>query len=446
MCYSSTMKSKKILHFKLACIEVHNLKAFVRSFNSCGPGLFMFVVLLFTGCSCKNPTQPPADKTLIKGTITDSLTGQPLAGTVVSLSTGLSATTDNNGNYRLIGMGGGAFNLVADKPDYRLNNGKANVVANDSATLDLKIYPCQWETVAVPLPAPWDISVTHIKDMCFVNELEGWAVGYSDFMGMNGGFGIIIHTSDGGYTWQMQYGCPNINESITYIDFVDNQYGWTGGIDGIMRTTDGGNSWISIYTYDTGPIDFIDRNIGFLVPVRYVYKTINGGDAITYVGGIPMDTSLDESVRKIKYLNLNTCWARTTRELFKSVDGGISWILALNAFPPIFYNLDWPTVALECLYPGYVWVEGKFSRDNGATWVTQTSDAYGALSDASFADPAYGWMSGFTFMIHTVDSGKTWVKLDFPDYQITTVQFLSPRMGWAFASYSGTSKKILIYK
>jgi len=441
------MKSKKVLYFKLACIGGHNLKAFVRSFNSCGPGLFVFVfLLLFTGCSCNNPVQPPADKTLIKGTITDSLTGQPLAGTVVSLNTGLSATTDNNGNYRLIGMGGGAFNIVADKPDYRLNNGQANVVANDSATLDLKIYPCQWETVTVPLPAPWDYYVTYIKDMCFVNELEGWVVGYSDALGMNEGFGIILHTSDGGYTWQMQYGCPNVNESFNNIDFVDNQYGWTGGREGIMRTTDGGNTWLKIYTDGANSIDFLDRNTGYFVPAFSVYKIINDGDSLIYVGAIPVDTMLDRFTRKIKYINFNSSWARTTHELFKTQDGGYNWSRVFNDLPPDIYNLVWPTVALECLYPGYIWVEGKFSRDNGATWTNQTSDAYGALSDASFANPAYGWMSGFTFMIHTVDSGRTWVKHDFPDCRISAIQFLSPRLGWAFASCSGMAKKILIFK
>jgi photosystem II stability/assembly factor-like uncharacterized protein len=441
------MKSKIFVYFKLACLWGHNFKASTRNLNNWGSGLFVLIVLLlFNSCNCNNPVQPPVDTTLIKGTVTDSLTGQALAGTVVSLNTGLSTTTDNNGKYRLVGMGGGSFNLVVDKPDYRLNGGQATVVANDSAILDLKVYPCQWETVTVPLPAPWDYYVTYIKDMCFVNELEGWVVGFSDILGMNEGFGIILHTSDGGYSWQIQYSCPSVEESFNNIDFVDNQYGWTGGREGIMRTTDGGNTWLKIYTSGANSIDFLDRNMGYFVPSVWVYKAINSGDSSFYIGKIPSDTMLDPITRKIKYISYNNGWARTTRELFRTQDGGYNWNLVFNDLPPNIHWLVWPTVALECLNPGYIWVEGKFSRDNGATWVTQTSDAYGALSDASFANPAYGWMSGFNFMIHTVDSGRTWVKQDFPDYQITTVQFLSPRLGWAFASCSGTLKKILIYK
>jgi len=59
------VKNKKALYHGLACIGGHNLKAFVRSFNSCGQGLFVFVILLlFIGCDCTNPTTvtpPPYD-------------------------------------------------------------------------------------------------------------------------------------------------------------------------------------------------------------------------------------------------------------------------------------------------------------------------------------------------------------------------------------------------
>jgi len=111
----------------------------------------MFMVLaLFAGCSRKDPTQPPADKTVIKGTVTDSLTGQPLAGTVVSLNTGLSAVTDSSGNYRLVGMGGGTFTLNFEKYDWRKKTKQATVLANDTLTVDtMKLDSCRWVEVGI---------------------------------------------------------------------------------------------------------------------------------------------------------------------------------------------------------------------------------------------------------------------------------------------------------
>ena len=55
------------------------------------------LALVAWGCSKKKPTQPPLDKTVIKGVVMDSLSGQPLPGTVVRLSTGLEAATGSDG-------------------------------------------------------------------------------------------------------------------------------------------------------------------------------------------------------------------------------------------------------------------------------------------------------------------------------------------------------------
>ena len=69
------------------------------------------------------------------------------------------------------------------------------------------------------------------------------------------GSGLIVHTTDGGATWQRQFSGPVQFEGV---DFVDALHGWaptdenqlfaTGtGATEIVRTTDGGASWTVQY-------------------------------------------------------------------------------------------------------------------------------------------------------------------------------------------------------
>jgi len=438
------MLSKKVLYLKLACIFWHKLKASVRSINNCGPGLFVFVVLLlFTGCSCKNPIQPPADKTLIKGTVTDSLTGQPLAGTVVSLSTGLSATTDNNGNYQLTGMGGGSFTMQYEKYDWRRKSKQVSVAANYTLTVDtMRLDSCRWVVVPLNLSMPW--AAGYLEDVCFVNENEGWAVGSDQSFGYPG---YIIRTTDGGYTWEMQFGAQPIDGWYFHnIDFVDNLYGWAiAAADQMKRTTNGGTTWIDITKpfYGSGwAMDFIDRNTGWIAQYYGgggIYKTSDGGNTWIKMAELP-----DSALCSMKFLDANRGWMRSSNKVYATVDGGNTWTLQMTK--P--YSGAGQDSKIEVLPPGNIWVEGYHSRDGGITWSKQNSDTFGVVSAISFCNENYGWMAAkkdvYEFFIHTIDGGQTWVKVNPLGnfYYILVIQFLNPYCGWA----AGDNDKMLIYK
>jgi photosystem II stability/assembly factor-like uncharacterized protein len=85
---------------------------------------------------------------------------------------------------------------------------------------------------------------TYIESICFISELKGWAVGrvsekVGDIRSMSG---IVLHTFDGGKTWQK----ITVGENELFFDrmyFVDSQYGWLFARDNAYRTQDGGKSW-----------------------------------------------------------------------------------------------------------------------------------------------------------------------------------------------------------
>ncbi len=69
----------------------------------------------------------------------------------------------------------------------------------------------------------------------FISEKEGWAVGHD---------AVILHTSDGGATWELQYENAAFEKPLLDIAFLDAQNGIAVGAYGLMlKTQDGGKSW-----------------------------------------------------------------------------------------------------------------------------------------------------------------------------------------------------------
>lgn len=135
----------------------------------------------------------------------------------------------------------------------------------------------------------------------FVDDKHGWAVGYDS---------AIIHTADGGETWQVQewvgeYGRPKINWGVTFFNknkgFVVGTYGT------LKRTDDGGKTWTDVET-PMGELGFsftklIRLNDGTLIMAaeRSILGRSNDGGVTwemlkspyqgSWFGGLPYGTS-----------------------------------------------------------------------------------------------------------------------------------------------------------
>jgi photosystem II stability/assembly factor-like uncharacterized protein len=156
-----------------------------------------------------------------------------------------------------------------------------------------------------------------IKSISFFNTQNGWAVGDG---------GAIIHTSDGGSTWELQG--STVTANLNAVKALSSMEAWAAGDAGvIIRTIDGGTTWSrdfgandvfmldtshiwvvgqdglvmfcdgsswtlqnSGYTDDLNAVQFINANYGWAVGAggRAIYTT-NGGAAWTALGGIGDD-------------------------------------------------------------------------------------------------------------------------------------------------------------
>lgn len=125
-----------------------------------------------------------------------------------------------------------------------------------------------WEKLP---PLPYDL-----YDLDFVSSTQGW---------LAGGSGAILHTQDGGLTWELQrIGQPTVYDGLRAVDFVDLEYGWAVGASGqIWHTQNGGHTWErqrrtnsmdDLYT----SVQFLDRNEGWVVgAVGNRLHTTDGG-------------------------------------------------------------------------------------------------------------------------------------------------------------------------
>jgi photosystem II stability/assembly factor-like uncharacterized protein len=102
-------------------------------------------------------------------------------------------------------------------------------------------------------PNLFEYNGMHFEDVDFIDDLNGWVSG--NWYKNNVDFSEILHTGDGGKTWEIQY--DEANGKIE-LDFVDGQNGWAAASKGfILNTTDGGKQWNVQYQMDTARLTSI---------------------------------------------------------------------------------------------------------------------------------------------------------------------------------------------
>ncbi len=122
-----------------------------------------------------------------------------------------------------------------DKEAGFLLAGNTIFVTHDSGT--------RWSEARRFLPAEFEGASVELYSVRFSSKKRGWVVG-SVSRHDRVIDSILVHTDDGGETWQRQR-APSRLELI-HIDFVNDKRGWIVGNGGtILNTRDGGDSWTS---------------------------------------------------------------------------------------------------------------------------------------------------------------------------------------------------------
>ncbi|WP_291994718.1 YCF48-related protein [Candidatus Accumulibacter sp. ACC003] len=277
-----------------------------------------------------------------------------------------------------------------------------------------------------PMPFHWtptgapDAS-SRYDDIWFLDKDTGWAVNSN---------GHILHTTDGGDSWNRQFQTPLVNGRPIYlrsVAFATSRRGWAGTISAeqvLFDTEDGGQSWRAV------------NNLPSDAPVKICGLSI-----------------VDE----------NTVWASGTNEpddparVMKTTDGGATWqVFDMSANATLlvdiyFFNAERGMVVGGLDRSG----KGEPSRsdvqpvilytdDGGTTW----RDRLAATVD-EYPRGEWGWKIhwvnddvGYVSLENvnagaiakSVDGGQTWVRLAINDPQTNAnlegVGFIDENRGW----------------
>ncbi len=206
-----------------------------------------------------------------------------------------------------------------------------------------------------------------LLSVAFPSEKEGWA---------SGRWGTIVHTSDGGMSWEKQ--ASGTDYTLASVSFVDSKMGWIVGDNGtILHTRDGGKTWVK----QQSPVQF------YLMGVHFA--TTERGWAVG---------------------------ERTT--ILYTADGGKSWKVQ-------FKDEDYILKSISFCDDRNGWAVGEYgliyhTEDGGQTWKKQAGgfgiseetgelEAGNILFKVTAVNPKTAWAVGIDgFITRTVDGGATW--------------------------------------
>jgi len=258
----------------------------------------------------------------------------------------------------------------------------------------------------------------------FTDSRNGWTVGSS---------GTILHTANGGESWQIQ-SSPSL-QNLQAVHFTDPRNGWAVGDSGIiLHTVNGGESWqiqSSASPQQLKSVHFSDPRNGWIVGPGTILHTVNGGDS-WQIQSFPFSGFLNA----VHFTNSRNGWAVGIRgTILHTANGGDSWQIQSS---PNSQNLL--SVHFTDLRQG--WAVGDsgtilHTANGGDSWQIQSSPFLRFLHAVSFTDPRNGWAVGDSgAILHTANGGDSWQIQSYASPQdLLSIHFTDSRNGWAVGDF-----------
>jgi len=244
----------------------------------------------------------------------------------------------------------------------------------------------------------------------FNNEKEGWICGFC---------GTIMHTTDGGITWDIKYGKNEERYDIfRKMFFPDRLTGFIvgGNLHGnakILKTTNSGLTWEEKTTPEhcntLWNVFFFDSNNGFVVGSG-IHKTTDGGETWN------SDYSLRQNIYSIYFLNSNEGWLGGREgTIYHTSDGGQTWETQRNEYQVrqirSIYFLD-ASNGWAVGDKGLVVRTTDGGKNWNNYWVIREDEDYHSISFDALNN---GWLLGEKYIYISSNNGNTWNEVNAPD-------------------------------
>lgn len=257
----------------------------------------------------------------------------------------------------------------------------------------------------------------------FLDSLMGIIVGQS---------GIVAKTIDGGENWSLLE--TNYNSSIREFCFIDADILIANTDYGIYKSSDGGYNWEQKFNIPTWFVDFINSDIGFATEFSNLmtgklFKTTNSGESWT------LSKEFDERVTEIQFLNENTGYVLGMFSVYKTLDGGSTWVkkgIGTNSLMYSFYFTDQSTGfaigEASCVYK---------TVDSGDTWSVYNLPGSLKMSIRFINDSTGIIVAHDGTIFKTDDAGNHWFQQESTTSNfLTSVVLLENGLAYAVGSSS----------
>jgi photosystem II stability/assembly factor-like uncharacterized protein len=327
-----------------------------------------------------------------------------------------------------------------------------------------------WKQVLLPLPANYSNAYVSMKAPIFFGAFNAvLPVNLAD--GTNSALYIYV-TNDAGYKW-VATGFVN-NGELAYTDFINLNDGVVVDRAGLVHVTrNAGASWTDVtpnvdLTTNLRSIDFINTLVGWAVQITAdgstsLYKTVDGGKNWAMISSSQPPTTPGPTFTP----TATGVPAATFTSTATSVPGTTS---TSTVTPTVFYTpvplvtpggvVQSPNIRqISMINTVYGWALGDTylmrTIDGGKTWtnVTPKGISLGGIGASGFFFNAnYAWLltnianNGLGTLYRTADGGKSWIAYDVP-FSGGEMQFIGTSTGFVMVSLgSATSKEaVAIY-
>jgi len=337
--------------------------------------------------------------------------------------TGVFFTTDGGEEWMLLGS---ELNI---RDLYPLNENEVLVAGGRLYTINLN---------------NWSINLIENKNgfneygMDFSDPLHGWIVG-SD--------GAVIHTSNGGKTWNEQ-----IKRKFGWvydIYFTDKNNGWLLAaasyypereIKAVLANITNDGEEVKIYDIDPNitlrNICFVSENTGFSFGYygdykATIFKLTREGNNLKVEETDGMLHS-DRAWGSLFFRNKLEGWFLNPY-IEHTTDGGKSWEIQYDRVDISFKS---------CMFVDSLngWAVGitnmAHTTDGGKTWEVLPSPGGLHIEGSHFVDKDYGWVVG-SDIYKTTDGGRTWEDKDFMNHSLLDdVMFVNRSVGYVMSIHS----------
>jgi photosystem II stability/assembly factor-like uncharacterized protein len=267
----------------------------------------------------------------------------------------------------------------------------------------------QWQRTNAPTAS------SRTDDIWFHDADRGWAVNSN---------GHILHTRDGGVTWQRQFSTNGVY--LRCIGFANEQQGWVGTVSSarrMFRTRDGGVTWNQVTNLpaEAPPalcgLSVVNESIVYASGTNFpdrptgVIKTVDGGQ--TWTG---------QDMREHATLLVDIYFHDEQR----------GWVVGGKADVPNPTRDDVIPVVLHTQNGGQTWQnrlagrEAEFPKGEWGWKIQFLNENIGFVSLENLDDGA---------ILKTIDGGETWTRQPVTDPQnnanLEGIGFVDENLGWA---------------